>query len=68
MNVDNRTLQEMLAEIAPTKFQEGDYTVRMVQAEHGVSERKARKMLEDLEAAGKVVKMDAERGFLWRKV
>lgn len=73
MKADNKTLLEMLAEIAEHQWQPGDLTVPIVMAEFGVGASKAKSMLEQLEKTGAVEMVwgsgpNQKRCKIWRKV
>jgi Fic family protein len=72
MNVDSRTLEEMLDEIVPEEFQEGDLTVKMVREKYGISRWLARSQLDELVESGaaRVFKGRANGNtcLIWRKI
>ena len=74
MKVDEPTLLEMLEEVAPKQFEEGDLTVSLVCEQFGVSKIAAQTMLAKLVDAGKAEKVWGYYGptqrccFIWKKI
>jgi hypothetical protein len=73
VDIDNQTLEEMLAEIAPSHVQPGDWTIAMVKEKYGFSEHKAKALLNKLVEDGKAVCIEGynenkRKCYIWRKV
>ena len=72
MNVDEQTLLEMMQEVAPDRFQEGDFTVNMLAKELGVSAMTVQRKLHKLLESGGVLKLRGSLptgriGYFYRK-